>query len=503
MADKRTLPFHRRFLAPLLFVLLLARIAATAIQLLFLIPTTLDISFPEGAVVARAVDVAHGTLPYHDWRSWPHAFAPYGPLTYYPVGWLAGLSSSPPSAKQVYGLGRMQSLLFLAGICVLIAGFTKELGNPIAWGSAGIAAFLMWLPLAEYATSYRPDAPQVFFALLALWIATRGPARGPRIVASLACLWISMWFKPSSWGIAAALAYWLGRERGTRQALVWAATFGLSGLLLAAILNWRWDGLLFLNMIGSLDNGWKFGNVPAFYSHLPLLPGIILLSGVCLAIYPRPGNAGSPRRSLILAALVGSFAATTLQNLKVGADINYYLEPYALACAVTVWGIARLWRGETRLGPRFGILILALAVLPAFVWDSTKGWVALPAELKQLRRTWESPRIVARIGETDGPILTSNPFLAVAKPDPPTILDHVQYMILLRRDRLSDAGLLDRLQRKEFSLVILPTKDLSPPDEEGLDPLFSPRFLRALHASYRETERFGILSLMEPIPPEP
>jgi hypothetical protein len=66
---------------------MLARLLFAAALICLALPGLWDNSYPEGALAARAWDAARGLPVYQDWREWPHAFAPYSPLTYYLPAW--------------------------------------------------------------------------------------------------------------------------------------------------------------------------------------------------------------------------------------------------------------------------------------------------------------------------------------------------------------------------------------------------------------------------------
>src|SRR5690242_15935341 len=108
---------------------MLLRLAVLCVWLGMIVPEHPDLSFPEGALVGRALDVARGESPYHDWRLWPHAFAPYPPLAYYPAGWAARALAGPaPAPHTVYMVGRSFSLLAMLGVFTLIYLFGRRLG---------------------------------------------------------------------------------------------------------------------------------------------------------------------------------------------------------------------------------------------------------------------------------------------------------------------------------------------------------------------------------------
>ncbi len=492
--------FLRR-LGPLL-VALVAFVAACAIARLgLLLPVRADLSFPEAAVVARSLDVAAGRPAYQDWRRWPHAFAPYGPLAYYPVGGLARwMARAEVRPRMIYLLGRIESLAALLGIGCLLGRLAWKLGaGPLGAGLA-VGLALLWLRLFEYCLSFRPDGPQVFFSLAALGMILGGEPTARRATAALGLLSISFWFKPSSWGMAIVVAEWLRRGSGGRRTAILLATFLAANLASAITLDRLWNGCLFLNMIGSLDNGWRPSNLPAFYLRLPLAALLVLVAAVVGAARTliRRGEAPAPR--WVAFALLATFAATSLQNLKVGADINYYLEAYALASTWTAAEGIALWRGRGRIGPVAPLVAFGLVAAPVLTYNAAAEVRSFIPNARTMRRGWEGHPLAERARHIDGLLLTTMPHLVFEAFSGPTVLDFVQYGILRARGRLEDAELIDRLETRAFSAVILSTEILDSAGRPGREPPFSPRFLPALFEHYVVEEQVGFATILRPRP---
>src|SRR5262245_12276314 len=87
----RIAAWRRAWLAKPWFVVLCFSLLLSLTWLGAQLPLRKDISFPEGALAVQALEAAQGRSPYTDWRTWPHQFAPYGPLSYYFPGWLLRL----------------------------------------------------------------------------------------------------------------------------------------------------------------------------------------------------------------------------------------------------------------------------------------------------------------------------------------------------------------------------------------------------------------------------
>ncbi len=482
-----------RYLQPLALGLWSARAFFVIVGWIFLVPLTLDVSFPEGAIVARAWDVAMGISPYHDWREWPHSFSPYGPLTYYPVGWLARILDATPHPRLVYTIGRLQSLGCLFGIIALIFILSKALGLNRTWRMVAIGSFLAWGQLMEYVMSFRPDAPQVLLSVGAFALCLAPALSRKRMILALALLSASMWLKPTSWGVSLAIFIIFFQKRGRRDTLISVIGFAVINLGLALALNYILDGRLFLNMIGSLDNGWKPINIYLFYRHLERIPEIILVVAVVIAwIILIVRNASQPIRHVSLALVLAHLSAT-LQNTKVGADINYYLESYALAAPLFACAIAEFWKKQTER-PRMNFEIATFALLALAGWDSATELQIVRGRLETLSRAWRRTPAADYAAKIEGSILTSNPCFALERPAPPTIMDHVQYGILLERGLIEKNALTEKLSLREFSRVLISTKDHDDPQAT----LYSTEAMKLLRANYVEETRIANICVMKP-----
>ena len=537
MADERETPprgataLLKQYFGPLLAGLLTLRIVAFYALAGLFIPQASDITFPEGALVARAMDVAQGATPYHDWRQWPHAFAPYPPLAYYPVGWLAGPEAAP---HEVYMIGRACSFVMLIGIFVALYLLGRRLGLSPAWSLAGVALLGEFRPLLEYCASYRPDAAKTFFALLALLIADCGlrnaefsRERGrPRplhlppsnaecglrnaekrqrsgfawwLVASLACLLLSAWFKPTAWGIGALILFSVWRRLGLKRGALVTGAFLAAGILPLLYLNHHWHGLLLLNIVDSLRNGFSLEGLQRAGLRSNIGPAVVALVGCgCALAGLRRGPAG---RRLILAAAPLSVAASLFQMLKAGSDVNYFMDSYPLAALAATWGVARLWRGGWRLPEPARAALLGCALTLPLI-SAALDLAELRGDFQRVMLFWREPVIERIVRAIPGPVLATNPFLALTHPEDPGILDYYQYSILCRRGAIDPEPLLHRVREGAFNAIVIsdPVRHLSETRSADNSELYCRGFLPALERYYRRERQVGIYAIYTPLP---
>ncbi len=497
--------FRRLYFGPFVSLLIFLKVAVALIWLGMTLPIQWDLSFPEAAVVARALDVARGETPYHDWVEWPHAFAPYGPLTYYSAGWAARIVGGDDLVGTVRLLGRIQAQLSLLGLLGLSVLLLRRMGVRWTWALFGVGAALGWESLFAYAVSFRPDAPQVFFSILALYIATGGGGAGRgRSALSLGAMFISFWFKATSWGILAALVFWLWRGCGPGRATLRLSIFALAGLIPAIALDVHWDGRLFQNLVGSLDNGADLGNFAGIFLKVPLSGWFILLFGGANAFLHWLRSPMDSPLFLLALATMSSLAATLLATLKVGADVNYYLEPFILCGVWVVFAVWELWElpaSEVQQSERPKLELqreipLTVLLMPFLLYVCGASLMGAIDDIRDQKDLWNEPAIIARLESIEGPILSTFPCLVLDADREPGILDHFQYRVLADRGLLKRSELLNRLRTKEFGAVVIEGSG------SGLsEAYFLPEFEQALFENYSISETYGAAILfLQPRP---
>lgn len=482
-------------LAALLAVVLMLSVVA---GLGLLLPTRFDLSFPEGAVVSGMKEVAEGRTPYTDWRHWPHRFAPYGPLTYYLPGWLADAVLQRPDTYDYYRFGRVHSFVFLIGIWTVVVGLGRRVG--LSWSGAlvPLGLFLVWRWVQEFALSFRPDAPQVFFGLLALWIGLGGRARGWRLFFAMAALMASYWYKPTSWGIAVALGLWTSWEQGALRAVGLWLGFLVAGLVGALALDVYLGGALMLNMLGVTVVGWQPLRMLTDLSVFPMAPlallllatviSALLLTGLARGSDSEVESASMRRERLLALALVFSFGFAFIQYGKAGADRNYFLESYALGCVLVVWGFHR-WMAQP--GGNGEKIALAIALLLGLGIEAGQGVKGLKAEVERARVMSRPLPGISEFREEGLLVLAYHPYLSLTLGSEPSLLDGYQYMCLIRENPQLEQSVLRRVRKRTFDLILIPG---------NANYLYSREFFPMLLKHYAARGRLGPNVAYEPKP---
>lgn len=437
-----------------------------------------DHSYPEGSIVRQAYHVVEGENPYTDWREWPHHFAPYGPLTYYVPAFVARVTGNDDHPMRMYTVGRTVSGLFLLGVCVLIGMMTRTLGAGFAAIPPAILAFLAWSELHVFTISFRPDAAQVFFSLLGIYVMLRSKAGIGSAAVVLFALSASMWFKPMSWAAILVACGWIIRGLGPRK--------GGTALLVFAVVNlsavWVWDrmcdGWFIRNLSASSHSAlepstaWNFflwmATIPEDYSEAgAFAPRIFLISGLAVAVGAVIRFGRDPRLGLLGAATLLSFAISDLAAIRRGSAVNYYLECYALASVGTGVLIDRVFRsltgGPAAAGPtdsrmrRRTAVVAAIPLATALAFTLGRDIVKFPAR-HRLQSALQEPLPLSEVVRLiEGPILSIHPSrLPLEHPSPDTVMDFFQYKFLVMSGRIDPEILLGRVRRREFAAICRP-----------------------------------------------
>jgi len=448
-----------RALAPLLAILLLAAAALAFGNLAAYIQIPRPLTFPEGAVVYGAVQVASGEPLYADWRQWPHRFAPYGPLLYAPVGaWMAA-AGAPPFAFAYYLAGRIQSLAALCAIALVLSGLARRLGcGWIAAAACGAGMTALWPTLLGYLASFRPDAPMLCFSLLAVWLALGdGLARPRRRWLILAALWIALLYKITAWSAPLVVGFIAWNTLGRRQAVRWAAVYLLGVALIFSLLHLVTGGYSTINILGSQLNGFT---PPPFLTPAVSEWGLdralvmlrifgVLFLGAWLVLRNRHEPAA---RAIGLFSVLATLCAA-IQGTKVGADINYLAEPFFLAAPLAGWVWSRVLNDPRSPGGRRAAATLALALLVLL-----PAWRGGRSYLDQWRRIRHVPPerfAVTRMDQLSPPVLLMDAAFTHPDPEAHAVPDPFHYALMVGHGRISPRPLSTRLSAGAYDFVAL------------------------------------------------
>jgi hypothetical protein len=493
---------RRRWIAPTLLLGATAALALFARMLIVTISSKKDITFPESQVVERVIAAADGRPLYDDWRQWPHHFAPYGPLQYYPTAMVMRVFGDRTDTQAFFTVGRSNSLICLAGIFVVLWLVGRQIGLAPIWAFAALPLTLHWTSLLQYVVSFRPDAPAAFWALLALLVSFRGPARGGRTIAALIFLYLSMWYKPTALGMVVVIGLWIVRSRGARRAAAILSVWVLSGLIPLLLFDRFCGGRVLLNLVTSLDNGWStavFRHYCIDRAHNPFMVQMVL--AVVIAGVGLLRADSSPKLKILWWAYLYNLAACLVQLFKYGSDKNYFLIPFLLSSVIVIHGVMVLWRGEApRMRPALQELCVWITMIPYAFWVMITFLALTPLVGKTIRMTTDPYPIETEARMWEGLLLTDNPYVALKSQSPPTLMDVVQYQALVRRGYIDPEPMLKTVRERRFTRIVLLTALLPQPGVEPSrdGPLICEGFVEALGESYREVGRVTDFSIFMP-----
>jgi hypothetical protein len=445
---------RRARFGPFVFLLLMASLMFTACWLASLTAAKLDVSYPEGSVVERAWAVSLDRPLYVDWKQWPHAFAPYGPLTYLPVGWLARLLPGEPTPWRVTVIARLQSLLSLALLGWLIYGVARRMELTRTWAWTALAICSFWGGLLEFCASYRPDAPAALAAIAAVVVMTGGPARRRRTLAVFILVSISMAFKPTALGMAPVVLLWIHRSLGWRAALAWMAGCAALGLALLLAADTRLHGMLLHNMLGANRQGFWLQGLIEFFTRPWRLEFVVMALGAVAAVRAVRADADGPARWVAFAALF-NLAVSVAMLSKVGADKNYFMLPYPLLALMLTREAALIWDGRTALSATRREVLLWCVAMPLAIVPALLSLATVRDDVAFLSTALRPTPVVKSLQGTTGPILTTHPFIPMQVDAQPTLLDYFAYSALVRNGLLDPEPLRQRIDQRYFAVIVL------------------------------------------------
>jgi hypothetical protein len=373
------------------------------------------------------------------------------------------------------------------------------MGLTPAWALAAVTANGSWISLLEYGASYRPDAPASFLALAALAVMIRGPARGRRAAWVLALLMVAMWIKPTAWGMIAVAALWMREGMGWRRTALWLAAWGALGLGTALALDAHWNGLLLLNMVGSVYVGLTLSFLEGLARGI-LQPRIwIIMLGAAASWRALRRGAGETERRVAIAALV-TLAMALLMGFKKGSDINYFMTPFPLLALMLTRAAARVWQENGTSGAGRREALLWGALLPVALFLLVPPLVTLRKDFSTIVLTWRPSRVAERLAKVRGPILATTPFLLLETESPPVPTDPYGYASLARQGLLDTTALRERIVRREFAAIEInwPNWLCGYWDEKDKLPLYFEGFLPLLKQYYVPVWRWQWYLVLEP-----
>ncbi len=431
------------WIAVLLGAAALLNLALALVQ----IPSPADTSMPESAIVFGARQVMEGGALYADYHRAPFIIAPYTPLYYAWTGLAGRLLGAPPEG--LFAVGRWTSFIALALSAVLLSAGARRNG---AGGRAPWlipAAFLAPAFVLSWAATARPDTPGLLFALAGILLWLKFEERPWRFLAIVLFL-LAFLTKQSFLAAPGALLLYLAVKKRKADSLMVGGLFagGVAAALL--LLHSATGGLSTLNILGSnlvplsLDNlrlvGGRFLQAAAF----PLLLGLAGLN--------RERLKSLPFLYFAVSLLWGFYAC-----LKLGSDLNYFLEPLAAVCLLIPFTLETM---EKEQGSRLSAVLLLACV----IWAVPQ--INYRANALETRQVADEGRVRALVSEFDGLVVTDSPRLAYLSRSP-FLIDPYQFASLQTAGKWDPGPLLKMLEEGQVGLAVLRSPPESPATWQG------------------------------------
>lgn len=424
----------------------------------------------ESLMVSEAGRLARGESIYVNNGPDRHGFVsgPYTPL------YFAAVAATLKLTTTIYTGGRLISLAsWLVLLGLLAALVWGAAPRRVAWLGAGTAlvCLAVFTPGFIWAVRVKPTIPALALAAAGLLIVQLGWS-GPRRTYLWAVLpFVAAYFtKQTTLAAPVAAVLFLLVRLGWRATARFVAVGVVVGGLTLAALTLATGGELFRHVI--LDRRlawqaqllWNFGGL-FLRDYWPLLTAAVLAAlGLVWARVPSV----APFYLLCALALVPTIGVE-------GADHDHLIELAFAASLAVGAGLAAALGSSRRLVPLAWPLAGLLVAQVVTGWTPDRWYAGELADPDpKVRRQLDL--IVTNVRNTPGDVLAEEIGLILLA-DKPVLYDDPQAMAALARvGRWDQRQLLDDLNNRRFSLVLLPA---NPRDE-----LWTPEVLAAIHANY-------------------
>ncbi len=479
----------------------------------------------EGLILSETALIRAGSSIYRPFQADLFLSAPYPPLYYYLLAWLPAEGGSPSATLES---GRLISLVaaFATAFCIAGLVFLARPKAPLFQNSrslqkskeflllAGLLALLaglsfMSLPaVAIWAVRVRADmlmtALQMFGLVLVASSTSTG--RGWLAFAAIGPFVLALATKQTALAGPGATLIYLACQNGRRwrPTLAWTLAMGLAVGLPFLGLNLATDGELGRRLFKYHNLPWLAANFGTYLNlfwqenaallllSLAGLGGLVLLSGLAW----RKAGLGhwfdltlTAGRQVPLVGWYGLASLLLLVGLGVaGADHNHFLPAEAGLCASVGTGAVYLLQAGRGRWLVLGVLAGLWAQLTFF--SVPPGRYEIEFRPRTVAYQSQMARIIAYAASKPGPILTEEAgFLAFTGRTPQTgdyYNDLFTLSALDRKGLYSEVGLLERVRRKEFVLVLAQSDILN---EAGRADVWTPALVAALKDNY--TRKFA------------
>jgi len=423
-----------------------------------------------------------GGSPYHDFSHAPYAVTLYGPLFYMVPGTIARILHASWIGTIV--CGRLYTYLSWLSVAVVIYALGRQIG---CQRPAAVTVALLWLSgtlASGWAVAYRPDATGILLALGALWVYQRGDSARAVVLAVTLLVAAFLHKQTAAVSVLLAIAITEIERRRFVRAISVVGGWTTGAIVGVAVTQWLTGGAFVKNAFEAVAVWAGSGQVWGFLGEA-MLQGMVVFAGAMISygVFCHEERLALLRRSFLVSCMLALAASA-----KAGAQLNYYLEPFALGCVLT----AGLLRDEVQPATsplavplRIGWLALAIVACAANLSGKAAHFPAWCHDLLDHRairvqqaRTWD--RLAACLGELNEPVLVEDLYLAVRQCPTPYVV-HPRHLAALRGAGLfDDSDLVRQIADGRFNAIIASF----PLEQEAPTRQFPARWLEAANERY-------------------
>jgi hypothetical protein len=397
----------------------------------------------------------NGESPYHDFSHPPHVVTLYGPLFYTVPGTVARLLNT--SWVGMIVCGRVYNYAAWFGVALMLYALGRQIGCEV---SLAVMAGLLWLAGAlawQWAIAYRPDAPALLLSLGALWFYQRNTSRIALII-TVALLVMAFLHKQTSVAIWLAIVATEATQRQWGRATVvfwgWVIVVAVSVMITQALSR----GAFVKNAFGAVMLWVSPAQVWALF-RAAIIEGIAAFAGGWLAVVMTRSD---QQLTLLRRSYAISFALAVAISIKAGANLNYYLEPFAMACVLSA---ALMHHGTDPAAGKFaqriamGWVGLAIVISAMTLWSRighvSEWWrAAIDHRVTRAQQAREWDRVTNCLGEWKGRVLVEDLYLATRQSREMFLLHPRQFEALREAGRFDDTELCRRIAVGGFDAIV-------------------------------------------------
>lgn len=470
-----TRPIAVRLLAAACTVILLAVILAHhAPRILPFWAAMLRWPYPmqgsESLIVWEAQKLAYGESIYVANGPDRHGFVsgPYTPLYYAAVALPLKLTSTFYTGGRVITLAAWLVLLATVG---LLAAMPTSGRNRFLGAAVAVLSLAVFTPGIIWAVRVKPTIPALALSLLGLYLVQRcWQSPHQRYLWALVPLVAAYYTKQTALAAPLAAALFLLIQAGWRTAGRFVALGLVGGAVPFGLLTLLTHGEFFRHIVSDHRLAWQqqlilnFGGL-FLRDYWPLLVGAVL-AAACLLWW----------RSASIAPYYLACALPVALMVGVeGADHDHLIELAAASALALGAGLAvALAQQQSRQWAALPLVVLL--GLQAWAGWTPDPWYAAEYRLPDPQVRRQLDLIVTNIRHTPGDVLAEEIGLILMAGKPVPYDDPLTMAALSRIGRWDQQQLLDDIERRRFSLILLPAN----PRHE----LWTPEVLAAIRANY-------------------